>query len=74
MSDGHGCDAGASHCGPDGAVAASASGDAGYAVGPDGRTPRPNIKRLTINGAPVTESSHEYVMRSSSSPFINHRA
>lgn len=62
MSDGHGCDASGHHCGG-GSAGWSGGGDAGYTVGSDGRTPIPNIKRLTINGAPVTETSHEYVMR-----------
>ena len=60
MSDGHGCDAGGHHCGGD--SWAAGGGEFGYSLGPDGRTPVPNIKRLTINGAPVTETAHEYVV------------
>lgn len=60
MSDGDGCDAGGDHCASIGA--SSGAGDAGYAVGTDDRTPVPNIKRVTINGAPVSEASHEYVI------------
>ena len=62
MSDGHGCDAGGHPCGVDGAGPSIGTGDAGYAVGADGRTPVPNIKRLMINGAPVSETSHEFVV------------
>jgi hypothetical protein len=62
MSDGHGCDAGAHHCGNAGVGASSATGDSGYDVGTDGRTPVPNIKRIEINGAPVSEASHEFII------------
>lgn len=60
MSDGHGCDPGAHHCGH--GIASAGSGDAGYMLGSDGQTPVPNHKHVTINGAPVTETSHEFVM------------
>lgn len=60
MSDGHGCDAGGHGCGE--ASANSGVGDGGFAIGTDGRTPVPNIKRLTLNGAPIIENSHEYVI------------
>lgn len=57
MSDGHGCDSGG--CLFDGTI----YGDVGAALAPDGRTPIPNIKQTTINGAPVSEASHEYLIR-----------
>ena len=60
MSEGHGCDTGGQDCG--GASANSDIGDGGSAIGTDGRTPVPKIKRLTLNGAPIIESSHEYVI------------
>ena len=65
MSDGDGGDAGGDVCG---GIGASMGGDAGYAVGSDGRTPVPDIKRVTINGAPVSEASHEYVIRQPAEP------
>ncbi|WP_066800884.1 hypothetical protein [Sphingomonas soli] len=68
MSDGHGCDVGGQHCGNTGISASGAAGDAGYDAGADGRTPVPNIKRMTINGAPVSEASHEYVIEKTASP------
>lgn len=60
MSDGHGCDAG-HHCGP--AQQAGGAGDPGYALGADGKTPVANVKRAEINGAPIVEASHEFVLR-----------
>jgi len=59
MSDGHGCDAGGHHCG----AGASHADGGGYALAGDGKTPIPNIKRVEINGAPVTEATHEFVIR-----------
>lgn len=66
MSDGHGCDAAGHHCG--GVSASAGGGESGFSLAADGRTPIPNIKRPTINGAPVVESSHEYVIRPSEKP------
>ena len=61
MSDGQGCDAGSHHCG----IASASGGGDNSGFGTDGRTPVPDIKRATINGAPIVESSHEYVIPSS---------
>ena len=59
--DGHGCDGGGSHC--SGHAAADGWGDAGYTTGADGKTPIPNPKRLEVNGAPVTDTKNEFVMK-----------
>lgn len=63
MIDGDGCDDGGGHIGSDFAGGSGSVGDADYFRGTGGISPIPNIKRLTINGAPVIESSHEYVLR-----------
>lgn len=63
MSDGHGCDAAGHHCGGPNTASPHGHSDAGYELGADGRTPVPNLKRVTVNGAPVSEASHEYVIR-----------
>ena len=62
MSDGHGCDAGGHNCGFE-VAGANPAGDAGYDVAVDGRTPIPNIKSVTINGAPVVEAAYEFVIK-----------
>lgn len=63
MSGGDGCGGGMSHCGSTAMDGSSGIADAGYAVGPDGHSPIPNIKRVMVNGAPVTDASHEFVLQ-----------
>lgn len=62
MSDGSGCDAGGHGCG-----GSTLSGGDGYS-GDGGATgaPMPVLDRkcVTINGAPVQEASHEFVITS----------
>jgi hypothetical protein len=65
MSDGHGCEGGGADCG---GLAYTVGGDSGSYTGTHVRTPVPDIKRPTINGAPVIEASHEYVVVSPGKP------
>lgn len=58
MIEGHDCAGAAHHCG----IGNADIGADGYALGEDGRTPVSNLKRLTVNGSPVSEASHEFVM------------
>ncbi len=59
--DGDGGDCGDLGCGG-WIAAADASGSGGFA-GPGPCLP--NLKRLEINGAPIVETSHEYVIKKS---------
>lgn len=68
MSEGHGCDSGQHHCGGANLGPVNGGGDGGCELGTDGRTPIPNLKRVTINGAPVIEASHEYVVGGTGEP------
>jgi hypothetical protein len=61
MGEGHNCDGGGHHC--DSASASGGGADGGYSLGPDG-LPIPNVKVPTINGAPVSDLSQEYVIPS----------
>jgi hypothetical protein len=65
MSEGNGCNAGGHHCGGDSAFASYGNGVTGCDLSADGRSPIPSIKRPMINGAPVSEASHEFVVRES---------
>ena len=65
MGNGDGGDAGGDLWGD---IEALHGRDLWYDVGPDGRTPVPNIKRVSINGAPVIEASHENVIGRSAEP------
>lgn len=56
MSDDCGCDAG-HDC--SGAYAVGGGGDTESSAM---RVPHPGMKVLTLNGAPIIESSHEYVL------------
>ena len=61
--NGDGCGDGGGHGGCDhGNHALSGSGDA-TAIGGSERTSFRGIKQIMINGAPVTEQSHEYVIK-----------
>jgi hypothetical protein len=62
LSDGHGCDAGGHHCGDSSSFASNGAQYTGYEVGGEAQAPFPGTKRVTINGAPVSEASHEYVV------------
>lgn len=68
VSEGHGCDTGGHHCGDSGSLASNGTQYTGYEVGGEAQAPFPNIKRITINGAPVSETSHEYVVGKADSP------
>jgi hypothetical protein len=59
-SDGCGGDGG--HCGSHGGIGGT---DGGAGLGLPADVAVPKLARLEINGAPVTEQSHEYVIRKS---------
>ena len=61
MSDGSGCETVGHHCDLGGASPSNNGGDAGYGISADGHSPIANLKQLTINGAPVKETLHEYI-------------
>jgi hypothetical protein len=66
MSGGDGCGTDGGHCGD--SASSGGGSDGGYGLGPDGKSPVPNIKRVEVNGAPVIEQSHVYVMKKSDAP------
>jgi hypothetical protein len=61
MSHGHGCDAGGHSYASDGLGASGSAEGPGYTV--EGNVPVANIKRVMVNGAPISEPSHEFVIR-----------
>ena len=62
MSDGSGCDAGGRGCG--GGALSDGAGYSGDGGANGGLIPIPDRKCVTINGAPVQEASHEFVIAS----------
>jgi len=62
MSDGSGCDAGGHGCG--GSTLSDGAGCSGDGGASGGLMPIPDSKCVTINGAPVQEASHEFVITS----------
>jgi hypothetical protein len=62
MSDGSGCDAGGHGCG--GGTLSDGAGYSGDGSANDAFISIPDRKCVTINGAPVQEASHEFVITS----------